>query len=43
VDRPAQSGWGKVVAFDKKKLTAVFFQMAPGVSFDVWIDDVRFY
>jgi hypothetical protein len=38
-----QAGWGKVVSFDKKKLTAVFFQVNPNVSFDVWIDEVKLY
>jgi hypothetical protein len=39
----AQAGWGKVVAFDKKKLTSVFFQLGASVSFDVWVDDIKLY
>ncbi len=39
----AQDGWGKPVTFDKTKLTAVAFQVGPGLTFDVSIDDVRLY
>jgi hypothetical protein len=39
----AQEGWGKPATFDKATLTAVSFQTLPSATFDVSIDDIRFY
>jgi hypothetical protein len=38
-----QEGWGKPATFDKTTLTAVSYQMLPSATFDVSVDDVRFY
>ncbi len=38
-----QEGWGKPATFDKATLTAVQFQIAPSVTFDVSVDEVRLY
>jgi hypothetical protein len=38
-----QQGWGEVApGFNAKQLMAIQFQSGPGVSFDVWIDDISF-
>ena len=39
----AQSGWGRAFAFDARTLLGVQFQVAEGLTFDVSVDDVRFY
>lgn len=39
----AQEGWGKPATFDKATLTAVAFQTLPSATFDLSIDDIRFY
>ena len=38
-----QGGWGKNVAFAASDVTAVLFQTDKDVSFDIAVDDVRFY
>ena len=38
-----QEGWGKMATFDKATMTAMHFQTLPGVTFDVSVDDIRFY
>jgi hypothetical protein len=39
----AQEGWGKVATFDKTTLIAMQFQTLPGATFDVSVDDIRFF
>ena len=39
----AQEGWGKPATFDKATLTAVSFQTLPSATFDVSVDEIRFY
>ena len=38
-----QGGWGKAVPFAATDVTAVLFQTDKDVSFDIAVDDVRFY
>ena len=38
-----QGGWGKKVPFAATDVTAVLFQVNKDVSFDIAVDDVRFY
>jgi hypothetical protein len=38
-----QVGWGKMITFDKTKLTGILWQVEQGVTFDFWIDDIKFY
>jgi hypothetical protein len=42
-DELRQGGWGKTVPFAATDVTAVLFQADKDVSFDVAVDDVRFY
>jgi hypothetical protein len=39
----AQENWGLPALFDKATLTAIQFQIGPGLVFDISVDDVRFY
>ncbi|HKO52249.1 MAG TPA: hypothetical protein VJV79_31290 [Polyangiaceae bacterium] len=39
----AQEGWGTKVAFDKKNIIAMQFQVAKALAFDFSIDDITFY
>jgi hypothetical protein len=41
--RLRQGGWGKTVPFAATDVTAVLFQTDKDVSFDIAVDDVRFY
>jgi hypothetical protein len=36
-----QSGWGPAVAFDKKLLKGLQFEIQPG-DFDFWVDEIMF-
>jgi hypothetical protein len=38
-----QGGWGRPVPFAASDVTAVLFQADKDVSFDIAVDDVRFY
>lgn len=38
-----QDGWGRPAEFDAKTLTGIQFQIAKGVEFDVYIDEIGFY
>jgi hypothetical protein len=42
-DQLRQGGWGKKVSFAATDVTAVLFQTDKDVSFDIAVDDVRFY
>jgi hypothetical protein len=39
----AQVGWGLPATFDAKDLASIRFEIAENVSFDVSVDDVKFY
>jgi len=38
-----QEGWGQSAPFDPTTAMSVLFDTAEGETFDIWIDDVRFY
>jgi hypothetical protein len=37
----AQESWGKIFDWDPKNVTSIQFQAKGGMTFDIWIDDIR--